>query len=140
MRAKEFVIKEGAADPKGDGTLLHKEQQAAIRGMVSMPDISMNKSNGSFYQQMRFFLAMAGVGGAEPGVETPVGNAFAGDPVMAPYSSKDLAIIKQAAKMVGAGRIVPMVSDTSDETNDTYTVSPVADWNPRNRKKEKDLE
>ena len=134
MRAREFVFE--TRDVPGDGKKLTKDQQASMRNIISMPDISMNKSNGNFYQQMRFFMAMAGAHPDEKlSAPTPEANAFSGDPAMAPYTDEDFGIMKTAGKMVGAGRMIKMVNNKSQERDDTHKVSPVSNWNPRNKKK-----
>lgn len=111
-------------DHSGDGKLLSKDQISSLKGLMSMPDISMNKSNGSAYAQMRFMLAMAGA----PDFHTGPAGAAAGDPMVHPYSSGDMEIIKSAIDMVGAGRILPLTDNTSSERDDTNVVSPVANW------------
>lgn len=111
-------------DYTGDGKLLSKDQIASLKGLMTMPDISMNKSNGSAYAQMRFMLAMAGA----PDFHTGPTGAAAGDPMIHPYSNGDMEIIKAAIDMVGAGRILPMTDNTSAERDDTNVVSPVANW------------
>ena len=112
------------ADHAGNGALLSKDQIAALKGLMTMPDISMNKSNGSPYAQMRFMLAMAGA----PDITTGPSGAAAGDPMVLPYSKADMEIIQSAIGMVGAGRILPMTDNHSSERDDTYTTSPVANW------------
>lgn len=111
-------------DHSGNGKLLSKDQIASLKGLMTMPDISMNKSNGNPYAQMRFMLAMAGA----PDFHTPPAGAAAGDPMIHPYSDGDMSIIKSAIDMVGAGRILPMTDNKSEEREDTNTVSPVANW------------
>jgi len=63
MRANEFIVetKYGAAeDVAADGNKLAPGQASAIKGAISMPDISQNKQGGSPYAQWRFGIAMAG--------------------------------------------------------------------------------
>ena len=112
------------ADIPANSKMLTKDQLAALKGMISLPDLSMNKSNGNFYQQMRFFLAMAGA----PDYPTPPSGAMAGDPSVVPYSSADLEIIKSAINMVGGGKMLDVTDNKSREREDTYTTSPVANW------------
>ena len=111
-------------DHPGNPKMLSKDQLATLKGMISLPDLSMNKSNGNFYQQMRFFLAMAGA----PDYPTPPSGAMAGDPSIMPYSSADMEIIKSAIDMVGGGRMLDMTDNKSREREDTNIVSPVANW------------
>ena len=63
MRANEFMTENryGAAkDVPASGNKLPKSQRSALKGMVSMPDISQTKQGGSPYTQWRFGIAMAG--------------------------------------------------------------------------------
>ena len=104
MRASEFIseAKFGAAvDVPASAKKLPNHQATAMKGMISMPDISMTKQGGSPYTQWRFGIAMAGA----PDYPTEPAGAFAGDPLLATYSDADLEIINSAAKMVGAGRV-----------------------------------
>jgi len=124
MRAREFVIeaKYGAAtDVPASGKKLPKSQQAAIKGAVSMPDISQTKQGGSPYTQWRFGIAMAGA----PDYPTPAAGAFAGDPLLATYSDVDMDIINAAAKSVGAGRVNKITDNRSTEADWVNKTSPV---------------
>ena len=124
MRAREFVAEQryGAAkDVPAMGSKLPKSQRSAIKGAISMPDISQTKQGGSPYTQWRFGIAMAGA----PDYPTPPAGAFAGDPLLATYSDADLAIINAAAKNVGAGRINKITDNRSTEADFVNTVSPV---------------
>lgn len=112
------------ADINANPAMLTKDQVAALKGLISLPDLSQNKSNGNAYEQMRFMLAMAGA----PDYPTPPSGAMAGDPAMIPYSSADMEIIKSAIDMIGGGRIIPVTDGKSKERDDTNTVSPVANW------------
>jgi hypothetical protein len=94
---------------------------AAIKGAVSMPGISMNKSNGSAYLQYRFGLAMAGA----PDYPTQAAGAFSGDPLLSTYTDVELDIINAAAKMVGAGPVKKLNSNRSEELSNTNKTSPV---------------
>ena len=104
MRAREFVVdtRYGAAEdvPADPKKMPHNHVQA-IKGAISMPDISQTKQGGSPYTQWRFGIAMAGA----PDYPTEPAGAFAGDPLLATYSDADLEIINAAAKSVGAGRV-----------------------------------
>lgn len=124
MRAREFVAEAryGAAkDVPANGSKLPKSQQSAIKGAISMPDISMTKQGGSPYTQWRFGIAMAGA----PDYPTPPAGAFAGDPLLATYSDADLQIINAAAKSVGAGRVNKITDNRSTEADYVNKTSPV---------------
>lgn len=124
MRAKEFISenKYGSAnDVHANSTLLAKSQASAIKGAVSMPDISQNKQGGSPYTQWRFGIAMAGA----PHYPTPPAGAFAGDPLLATYTDVELEIINAAAKSVGAGEVKKLTDNRSTESPIVNKVSPV---------------
>lgn len=124
MRAREFVLEAkygNAADIPADGKKLPKSQHAAMKDLISMPDISQNKQGGSPYLQWRFGVAMAGA----PDYETEPAGAFAGDPLLACYSDADLEIVNAAARMIGAGEIKQVTSNRSQEADWVQTTSPV---------------
>ena len=95
---------------------------AAIKGAISIPGISMNKSNGSSYAQYRFGIAMAGA----PDFPTAAAGAVAGDPLLTTYTDEELEMVNAAAKMVGAGPIKRLSNNRSQELSNTGVVSPVA--------------
>ena len=124
MRAREFIneARFGAAeDVPANAKKLPKSQRSAMKGLISMPDISQNKQGGSPYTQWRFGIAMAG---APDHVTEPAG-AFAGDPLLATYSDADLEIINAAAKMVGAGEVKKVTDNRSTEADWVQKTSPV---------------
>lgn len=124
MRAKEFIneAKYGsAADVPADASKMPKSHRSALKGMISMPDISQNKQGGSPYTQWRFSIAMAGA----PDYPTEPAGAFAGDPLLATYSDADMDIINSAAKSVGAGRVTKLTDNRSTEADYVNTASPV---------------
>ena len=124
MRAKEFIneAKYGsAADVPADASKMPKSHRSALKGMISMPDISQNKQGGSPYTQWRFSIAMAGA----PDYPTEPAGAFAGDPLLATYSDVDMDIINSAAKSVGAGRVTKLTDNRSTEADYVNTTSPV---------------
>ena len=124
MRAREFVAeaKFGAAtDVPASAKKMPKSHVSAIKGAISMPDISMTKQGGSPYTQWRFGIAMAGA----PDFPTPPAGAFAGDPLLATYSDADLEIINAAAKSVGAGRVTKLTDNRSTEPDYVGKISPV---------------
>lgn len=124
MRAREFVAeaKFGAAvDVPANANKLPASQVAALKGAISMPDISQTKQGGSPYTQWRFGIAMAGA----PDYPTPPAGAFAGDPLLATYSDVDLEKINAAAKAVGAGRVTKLTDNRSTEADWVQKTSPV---------------
>ena len=124
MRAREFVIEAkfgSAADVPANAKKLPKSQQSALKGAISMPDISQTKQGGSPYTQWRFGIAMAGA----PDYPTPPAGAFAGDPLLATYSDADLKIINAAAKSVGAGEVKKLTDNRSTEADYVNKTSPV---------------
>ena len=124
MRAKEFIseAKFGtAADIHANPKKLAKSHYSAIKGAISMPDISQNKQSGSPYMQWRFGIAMAGA----PDFPTPPAGAFAGDPLLATYTDVDLEIINAAAKSVGAGAVNKLTDNRSTEPDYVHKTSPV---------------
>jgi hypothetical protein len=124
MRAREFVIEAkfgSAADVPANAKKLPKSQQSALKGAISMPDISQTKQGGSPYTQWRFGIAMAGA----PDYPTPPAGAFAGDPLLATYSDADLKIINAAAKSVGAGEVKKLTDNRSTEADWVNKTSPV---------------
>ena len=124
MRAKEFVSEAkfgSAADVPANANRLPKSHNSALKGMISMPDISQTKQGGSPYTQWRFGIAMAGA----PDFPTPPAGAFAGDPLLATYTDVDLEIINAAAKSVGAGRVTKLTDNRSTEADYVHKTSPV---------------
>jgi hypothetical protein len=124
MRAREFVIEAkfgSAADVPANADKLPKSHKSAIKGAISMPDISQTKQGGSPYTQWRFGIAMAGA----PDFPTPPAGAFAGDPLLATYTDEDLRIINAAAKSVGAGEVKKLTDNRSTEADHVHKVSPV---------------
>jgi len=124
MRAKEFVSEArygSAADVPADASKLPKSQVAALKGLITMPDISQTKQGGSPYTQWRFGIAMAGA----PDYPTPPAGAFAGDPLLATYSDADLEKVNAAARAVGAGRVTKMTDNRSTEADWVQKTSPI---------------
>ena len=124
MRAREFVLEArfgSAKDIPANPKRIPKSHVSAIKGAVSMPDISQNKQGGSPYTQWRFSIAMAGA----PDFPTPAAGAFAGDPMLATYTDVDMDIINAAAKFVGAGRVNKLTDNRSTEADHVHKTSPV---------------
>lgn len=118
MRAREF-IREGGDKPNLKD--IPPDQAAALKGAMSLPAISMNKSNGSPYMQYRFGIALAGA----PEYPTKAAGAFAGDPLLSCYSDAELEMINAAADMVGAGHVSALSTNRSTELDNVNKVSPV---------------
>lgn len=124
MRAQEFLreAKYGnAADVPANAQKMPKSQRSAMKGVISLPDISQNKQGGSPYTQWRFGIAMAGA----PDYDTDPAGAFAGDPIIATYSDADLDIANAAAQMVGAGEVKKVTDNRSTEASWTNKTSPL---------------
>jgi len=124
MRAEEFVVetKYGAAkDVPASASKLPKSQVSALKGAISMPDISQTKQGGSPYAQWRFGIAMAGA----PDYPTEPAGAFAGDPLLSTYTDVELKIINSAAKMIGAGEVKKLTDNRSTEHPQVNKLSPV---------------
>ena len=112
MKIREIILEDIPANEKH----LEKDQLASFSGMHSLPDISMNKSNGNFYQQYRWMMATGLVGGKDD-LQMPAAGAMAGDPVVVAYTDADLEKIKLAAEMTDAGRVIPLGSRKSAEAD-----------------------
>ena len=124
MRACEFIVEAkfgSAQDVPASAKKLPKSHYSAIKGAISMPDISQTKQGGSPYTQWRFGIAMAGA----PDFPTPPAGAFAGDPLLATYTDVDLDIINAAAKSVGAGEVKKLTDNRSTEAEYVHKTSPV---------------
>lgn len=129
MRAREF-IREG--ESTANLGLSSPDHPKALKGAVSIPGISINKSNGSSYLAYRFGLAMAGA----PDYPTKAAGAMSGDPLLTGYTDAELEIINAAAKMVGAGQVKRLNNNRSEELDNTNVTSPVSNWNnPKKKKK-----
>lgn len=111
MKIKDIISE---AELKADSSKMPQDQVSALKGALSMPDISINKANGSPYLQYRFGIAMAG----SPDFDTPPAGAIAGDPLLTTYTDEEFEIIKAAAKMVGAGKINQLSNNKSMESPD----------------------
>jgi len=124
MRAKEFVAEAkfgSAADVPAMASKLPQSQRSAIKGALSMPDISHNKQGGSPMAQWRFGIALAGA----PDYPTEAAGAFAGDPIVTTYSDVELEMVNAAAKQVGAGRVNKLTDNRSTEADWVQKVSPI---------------
>ena len=118
MRAREFVAEArfgSAKDVPANPKKLPKSHYSAIKGAISMPDISHTKQGGSPYTQWRFSIAMAGA----PDYPTPPAGATAGDPLLATYTDAEMEKINSAAQMVGAGRVNKLTDNRSTDRKST---------------------
>lgn len=118
MRAHEFLSE---SNIPADGSKFPEGQMNAIKGAVSFPSLSQNKSNSSLYMQWRFGIAMAGA----PDYPTPPVGPMAGDPLLSTYTDVELEIINKAAASVGAGKINRLSNNRSEELSNTNKVSPI---------------
>ena len=123
MRAQEFMRKnlaEGDVPYAGKGAeeLNHVHVQA-LKNAMSIPNISMNKANGSPYMQYRFGMALANP-------DMPRAGAMSGDPLITAYTDADMQKVKDAAKSIGAGAITHLSDGVSNEADGGNTTSPVA--------------
>lgn len=133
MRAKEFITEEkfGAAqDVPADAKKLPKSHVSALKGAISMPDISQTKQGGSPYAQWRFGIAMAGA----PDYPTEPAGAFAGDPLLSTYTDVEMDIINKAAKFIGAGEVRKLTDNRSTEAEYVNKTSPVNSFKGYKRK------
>ena len=127
MRAAEFIVEAkfgSAADVAASGHKLPAGQRSAMKGMISMPDISHNKQGGSPMTQWRFGIALAGA----PDYPTEPAGAFAGDPLLTTYTDAEWDIITAAAKMIGAGEVKQLTNNRSHEAEYVNTQSPVTSF------------
>ena len=124
MRAREFIRETrygNAADVPANGKKLPRSQYTAMKGLVSLPDLSQNKQGGSPYMQWRFGIAMAGA----PDVPIEPAGTFAGDPLLATYSDAELEIVNAAARMIGAGEVRRVTDNRSHEAEWVQKNSPI---------------
>jgi len=123
MRAQEFMRKkldEGDVPYAGKGEKFHPHLISGLHNAMSVPNISMNKANGSPYMQYRFGMAMGNP-------DMPRAGAMSGDPLISPFSDADVEKVKAAAKSMGAGSITNLSNGPSYEHDEGLNViSPVA--------------
>ena len=122
MKINDIIVEAHTANPKK----LQADQVDAIKGAKSVPDLSMNKSDGSMYMQYRHGLALASAGaGDTPSEPMDTDGAFSGDPVFASYADIEEEMIDNAAKMVGAGEVKRLSDNRSKEKDDVHKHSAV---------------
>jgi hypothetical protein len=122
------IITEG--DVHANPRQLSGDQVASLKGAISMPDISGNKSSGNPYQQYRFMIATGLSDGKGTGEQMPAAGAMAGDPLITCYTEEEFGMVKDAAKMTQAGEIKQISNHKSQEKEDVHKVSPVIARNP----------
>lgn len=117
MKINEILSEDvPGADPKK----LPHDVTAGIKGAITMPDISMNKSNGSSYMQYRFGIALAGA----PDFPTDPAGAFSGDPFASTYTDQEREMIDFALKQVGSAPAQELSDNRSREAEEVHRVSP----------------
>lgn len=135
MKINEIITE--AADHHADPTQLSGDQLSALKGAVSLPTISMNKSNGSAYEQYRFMIATGLVDGKGTGEYMPAAGAMAGDPLLTCYTDEEFDMIKDAAKMLGVGPVNQLSNQKSVESGEIQKASPVQARGPVTLKSKK---
>jgi hypothetical protein len=118
MRAAEFIV----------------EQQISLAAQRSIPDMSSVGVPGlpmgptNYYHKYRLGVMMA----VSPEFENdyPQDGKFVDDMVMVAYSKADADIINRANAKMGYKQ-KSVTSKGSRELTDTYTISPVANWNKK---------
>jgi hypothetical protein len=113
MRAKEFI-------PESKKQM-EPSFKASIRNASTFPKMNIS---GSSYVSYRFGLAMAGAPDFPTKAEGE--NWIGGDPLLAPYSEEENAIIDAAAAQVGGGARKTHSNNRSLETADVNKTSTIA--------------
>jgi hypothetical protein len=121
MRAREFVKEARDFNP---GNLSH-DSMAALPGAHAWPELD----NSSGYLAYRFGVAVAGMPDQKMDVAGPTGLKM----VTIGYTQAERDILDAAQGLVGTPK-VRLSPDGSTELKDTNKVSPVSNWNPRNKK------
>lgn len=121
MRARDFIVE------KQEGKISKREQQAS-KGINVYSD---GERANSDYTQYRLGLALACSNGKDP-VEMDYKTWYGKRKTVHPYSKEEQEMINQAYDVVGAKHKDINHGDMkSKELEDTYTVSPVANWNKK---------
>ena len=118
MRASEFIRESKDVNPSH----VHKALAAALPNGHIYPELD----NSSGYLAYRFGVALAGVPDYKMDVAGPTGLKL----VSIGYTEADEAILDAAANLVGTPR-VRLTPGGSKELPDTYTQSPVSNWNKK---------
>ena len=123
MKINEIIVEDSH---KPDPKKLPHDHVAAIKGAMSSPALSMNKSDGSSYMQYRHGIALACAGaGDTPSIDMDPDGAFSGDPLFASYADIEEEMIDNASKIVGAGKTNRLSPNKSSESEDTHKASPI---------------
>ena len=120
MRAKEFVINEGAGGVKADANL-------------SLPGVWLQRQlrNTDPYMQYRYGLAMAAARADKDGhIEFEQESGWAENLIIVGYDKNDGEVIKMADKLMGVTG-TRVADSTSKETSGANITSPVSNWNKR---------
>jgi len=123
MRAREFVKE--AKDYSG-ASGWHPDVAEALPNSHIWPELD----NSSGYAAYRFGVALAGMPNQKMDVAGPTGLKF----VTIGYTQAEDEILNAAAGLIGTPK-VQLTPGGSRESKDVNKTSPVADWNPRNKKK-----
>jgi len=119
MRAKEFVRE--ARDYTG-ASGFHPDSVASMPGAHIYPELD----NSSGYLAYRFGVAVAGMPDQKMDVAGPTGLKM----VTIGYTQAEEEILNAAANMIGTPK-VRLTPGGSKELKDTYTKSPINDWNKK---------
>jgi len=126
MRAREFIVKESKEYTGASG--FHPDSVSSMPSAHIYPELD----NSSGYLAYRFGVALAGMPDRKMEVAGPTGLKF----VTIGYTKAEEEILDAAANLVGTPK-VQLTPGGSKELKDTYTTSPVPDWNPHSREKKK---
>ena len=129
MRAKEFIN-----EARGDGTI-HPDTIAVGQGVVRMRDVG---GYDRTYHLNRIWMATAMADGkSKKPVDMDSASWVEKYNVAIPYTDEEhLMVLAAMATIPTDGKELEKRSK-SEEPKDTNTLSPVSDWNPRNKSKKK---
>lgn len=126
MRAREFIVKESKDYAGASG--FHPDSVSSLPNSHIYPELD----NSSGYLAYRFGVALAGMPDRKMDIAGPTGLKM----VTIGYTQAEEDILNAAAGLVGTPK-VQLTPGGSKELKDTYTTSPVPDWNPHSREKKK---
>lgn len=123
-KVKKEAVAEGSGGKIGKGGTkpIDKEKKAAMKNASTLPGLNM--ATGSMYKNYRMGVALAGAPTFPTKIEAD--NWIGGDPLISSYTEEEYAMVKAAAKQVGAGKIQNWTGDRSKEVADVQKTSPVA--------------
>jgi len=122
MRAREFIVRE--SKDMGGSQVMHPDHMAALPGAHAWPELD----NSSGYLAYRFGVALAGMPNQKMDVAGPTGLKM----VTLAYTPAEKAIIDATQKLIGTPK-VRLSPDGSQESPGTNTVSPVANWQDKEK-------